>query len=295
MLNNKIPKDLFSVRENEYTILWAKRTYPYAKMFSVTAPLIPSDSDIKTWRDRALAIRHTLIKKGNNAGKQKLLEIAKYEYNMKMIDTDVSPNSVFDILSIVGDSKWYNDNKQARREQVYMMMYGLLRRGKNQWALDIEMEEMKKYNISYVGKDGLDPMYNGKGCIYSILTKVFSNTNTKRFRDVMWSNHKEYLCVRTKKQLEQRSDVTIEKLTCRWGSLHLIREKNNTIENEKMVLQESSQSTGLYNSTTDKGKNWAMNSFKAGITVKELYKQVDSWKCEFDIDKIVERKEGEYL
>jgi len=125
---NTIPKKLFPVIDNDFNENWARRTYPYAHMFTQGVDaLIPSDLCVNNWRNRALQIGLELSNIGKEAGKEQVLNVAKCLYNLKMPGTDISPNCIRDVLRIVGDKQWYNDNKNSRINQIYMMVYGILR------------------------------------------------------------------------------------------------------------------------------------------------------------------------
>ena len=95
---NTIPKNLFPVIDNDFNENWARRTYPYAHMFTQGVDaLIPSDLCVNNWRNRALQIRLELSNIGKEAGKEQVLNVAKSLYNLKMPGTDISPNCIRDV------------------------------------------------------------------------------------------------------------------------------------------------------------------------------------------------------
>ena len=172
---NTIPKDLFPVTDNDFSDSWARRTYAYAHLFAeVSDSLTPKEEDIHIWRNRALQVRLELSEIGKEAGNEMVLEVANVQYNMKIKETDISPNCIQDVLSIIGDQDWYNDNKRARINQIYMMMYGITRQGFNDWLLNLEKKWLQKMNLTYIGRTGRqDSTYNSRGFIYALLKKIF--------------------------------------------------------------------------------------------------------------------------
>ena len=239
-----IPIDLFPIREKGYTLEWANKTYEYCHLFdsNVNTSAFKTDSDLKSWIQTALTIRQSLMKQGNARGKEVVVNIATQMYGMKMISNDnLSPTCVEDILAIIAKSEWYRENKSIRLNQVYTLMYGILRNGQNDWVYDLEKKNLNHYNvkINKETKDVCSPMY--RSCLYQIIILTFGNTNAKRFREAMVRSHGEYLTVRDKISKKLNNTTTVERVSYLSGPAYLVKVKrmdvlfcnneNNKIEN----------------------------------------------------------------
>ena len=288
---NTIPKNLFPQRENEYTRRWARDTYVYAHTFltHLEPTLVPSEDEINTWRSRAIQVRSELTSIGKLAGTNKMLEIANRQYNFKIKGTNLQCTSVQDILNVVGDKDWYNEDKKTRIEQIYMLIYGITRQGFNQWVLDLEQDWMKNMNVTYVTPSGRqDLIYNSRGCVYSLLKKVFNNNVIKMFKQKMWYEHQEYICVRIKNETEDRNNINIQSIDCRWGKIYLCVKKSESHIGSN-VFDKKKLSTR--NSIQEQGKSWVINSLMQGVEENILQHYVRKW-CESYV-RTNKRKEDE--
>ena len=291
---NTIPKNLFPLRENGYTKKWARDTFVYAHLFMthLEPTLVPSEDEINAWRSRAIQLRAELTSLGKVAGTNKMLEIANIQYNFQIKGTMLKCTSVQDILNIVGDKDWYNEDKKTRIDQIYMLIYGITRQGFNQWLLDLEQDWMTKMNITYVTKSGRqDPIYNSRGCIYSLLKKMFNNNIIKQFKQKMWYEHQEYICVRIKNETEDANNIDIQCIDCRWGRIYLcVKKKVSKIEYN---IFKTNDDLFTRKSIEEQGKAWVINSLRQGMEQKVLHTYVDNW-CESYV-LATKGNEGEYI
>ena len=278
MGENTIPKDLFPLKENSYTLAWARHTYPYAHLFSLPLEYTqaPNGDNINVWRSKAIQIRAELTSLGKDAGTKKMLEIANVKYNLRIKDTNLPCQSIEDILTIVGDKTWYNSNKDTRIDQIYMLIYGLTRQGFNQWLLDLERDWMKENNVTYITKSGRqDDFFNSRGSIYSLLKKVFNNNTIKLFKNRMWFHHNEFICVRIKSNIFNNKKVEAKRINCRWGQAYLCTlEKREHVESDDRMIQNAGQKIS---ETYLEGRCWVRNSLQKGMTIDSLHNLVDRW------------------
>ena len=238
--------------------------------------LNPTSEDINLWRSKAIQLRAELASIGKVAGTTKMLQIANIEFNMKIKGTDLHCTSIQDVLNIIGDQEWYNEDKPTRIGQIYMLVYGLTRQGFNQWLLDLEQDWMRKNGVTYITKSGRqDLMYNSRGSIYSLLKKVFNNSVTKQFRQKMWYSHKEYICVRMKQVSVENENVEFQQIDCRWGKVYLCSAKKIINISNYQSAMESETS----NLTTNQcnGKSWVINCLTGGMDRAMIHKYVDRW------------------
>ena len=275
-----IPKHLFPLIDGEFNDEWAKKTFPYAHMFiSSVTTMIPKSEDLELWKSRALQIRKQVLDEGNKAGKEKVLSVAINKYNLFMPcrgTNTIRPNCIQDVLDIIADKEWYNSDKKTRLEQIYMMMYGIKKVGFNQWAIELEENWLKRHNLIYItGKETTDHMYNTRGCIYSTIIQIFSNTNTERFRVTMLNHHNEYIFVRKKEKKNRNGiDIDVVPISCRYGRLYLGKVKGN----ESEVKQKQPTKYKSFKMLHEYGEYWVKKSLRCGMEVRQLQTQIELWK-----------------
>ena len=278
---NTIPKDLFPLKENQYSLSWATKTYPYAHLFALPFDhkFNPNNDHVSMWRSKAIQLRAELTSIGKDKGTGKILEIANIQYNLKIKGTDLPCSSIYDVLTIVSEKDWYNSDKPTRINQIYMMVYGITRQGFDQWLVELENEWMNKYNVTYITKSGRqDLIFNYRGCVYSLLKKVFNNSIIKQFKQTMWYNHQEFICVRLKQNRFGNDIVDVKPIECRWGQLYLCTKKNESNDHEDL------QKVSCYDPNLlpllDRGRKWVEQCINEGINVKELHNVIDKWSSE---------------
>ena len=276
-MSNLIPKDLFPVVDNDYNLEWANKTYAYSHLFSECRnTLDPQDEDINNWRNKALQIRLELSTIGKVTGRQRMLEVARVQFNMKIKGTDISPKCIDDILKIISDKEWYTNDKRDRINQIYMLIYGITRQGFNQWLLDLEQSWLKKRNLTYVSPSGQQTTTSySRGCVFSLMKKVFNNSTIKLFKDTMWVHHNEFLCVRLKSKVIDGCPIDIKQLNCYFGKIYLCSRKPLILTETSNML--TSNSNMQFKNVEEYGKYWVINSVRNGGTKQLLHKQLDRW------------------
>lgn len=276
-MSNLIPKDLFPVVDNEYNLEWAKKTYAYSHLFSECRnTLDPQDEDINNWRNKALQVRLELSNIGKVAGRQRMLEVARVQFNMKIKGTDISPKCIDDILKIICDREWYTNDKRDRINQIYMLVYGITRQGFNQWLLDLEQSWLQQRNLTYVSPSGQPTATSySRGCVFSLLKKVFNNSTIKLFKETMWVHHQEFLCVRLKSKMMDGCPIDIKQLNCHFGKIYLCSRKPLIKTDTSNTL--TSNGNMQFKNIEEYGKYWVIDSVRNGISKQMLHKQLDRW------------------
>ena len=59
------------------------------------------------------------------------------------------PFNVQEVVSVITDPEWYNDNKIYKQDIIHHLAYGIKRKGNNLWLPEAEKEWMAYYGISY--------------------------------------------------------------------------------------------------------------------------------------------------
>lgn len=57
------------------------------------------------------------------------------------------PNSIDDITSIITDKNWYNPDRSMSRKILFHIMYGIFRKGNNQWLEDSSRKWARDRNV----------------------------------------------------------------------------------------------------------------------------------------------------
>ena len=194
-----VPLKLFPVNELQYTIEWAKNTYNYRVLFdsTVNAQNYKNDNELQDWRIQGLQIMKEIKKIGIAYGRQEIVNLARSHYGMTMSQCgNAKPSNLDDVMAIIEDEKWYNENKVYKQNIIYHMMYGLTRSGMNGWLLQQEHKWMQDHNIQYSQEETGIRKTKLRGFVYSIMNSQFSNSTIKLFHTVMQQKYHEFITVR---------------------------------------------------------------------------------------------------
>ena len=194
-----VPLKLLPLTEQNYTTNWAKRYYSYRHLFdkSVTAQCYSSDIEVEEWRLQALQLMKEIKHIGIAYGRKEIVNLARNHYGMTMPNAPLcKPTNVEDVMSIVEDEEWYNDNRSLKHNIIYHLIYGLTRSGMNGWLITQERKWMREHNIQYDTDEVGVRKTKLRGFVYSIMNSKFSNSTTKLFRTVMKRKYQEFITVR---------------------------------------------------------------------------------------------------
>ena len=146
------------------------------------------------------------------------------------------------------------------------MVYGLTRNGGNSWLLNVESDWMQGRNIRYKLVSTVATKPNrSRGCIYQNLSTNFGNTNIKRFKKMMKTQHGEIMFVRDK--LSQKHDVIdVKQIRCCAGVVYLGKYNNyqkpeNSMKNDYEI----------------EARQWVKHCINNGITVDKIKNIVHEW------------------
>ena len=130
-------------------------------------------------------------------GRQEIVNLAREHYGMTMPHScNSKPTNIDDVISIIENEEWYNDNKIFKQNIIYHLMYGLTRSGMNSWLLQQERKWMMERQIRYNEDDVGIRKTKLRGFVYSIMNSKFSNSTIKLFRTVMQRKYGEFITVR---------------------------------------------------------------------------------------------------
>ena len=243
-----VPLKLFPLNEMSYTTQWARGTYCYRYLFDdeTTSESYKTDSDVEDWRLQALQILKEIKNIGIAHGRNEIVKLARGHYGMTMPNAcDCKPTNIDDVMSIIENNEWYNNDKTFKQNIIYHLVYGLTRSGMNGWLLEQEQKWLRSHCIQYDQDEGGICKTKLRGFVYSIMNSKFSNSTIKLFRNAMQRRYGEFIsvrkvplnptanliytprsfvggsgyvvsCINTKKQLASISSSTVERMGINW-------------------------------------------------------------------------------
>ena len=194
-----VPLKLLPLNERHYTSTWAKDNYRYRHLFnrSVTCESYNTEDDLQEWIFEAMKLTKEIKNIGIAFGRSEIVNIAREHYGMTMPNTsNCKPSNIDDVMTIIEDETWYNENTTYKQNIIYHLIYGLTRSGMNGWMLQQEQQWLNKYNIKYNEDEVGIRKTKLRGFVYSIMNSKFSNSTIKLFRTVMQRKHGEFITVR---------------------------------------------------------------------------------------------------
>ena len=283
-----VPLKLLPLNERYFTTKWAEETYCYRFLFNITitSQSYKDDSEVEDWRLQALQMMKEIKQIGIAYGRQEIVNLARGHYGMTMSHScNSKPTNIDDVISIVENEEWYNENKMYKQNIIYHLMYGLTRSGMNAWMLQQEHKWLQKHQIKYCQDEVGLRKTKLRGFVYSIMNSKFSNSTIKLFRTVMQRKFGEFITVRKpvenlssnlqyternflggsgyivscKREQEYLNNVeskTVESLGSKWIALCTKDQKMNVTEIHKMVDElynnlTNNNSTSTITTTTD--------------------------------------------
>ncbi len=177
---------------------WAHRTYDNDcyKFPSFTHKNQQSREDkILHWCDTGNTLRTSLTANGMLAATNELSRIAT-QRQLRRRDGQL-PVNFNDILNIIGDITWYQEDIEYSRELIYILCYRIFRVGYNQWALQAADQWMRNHRLQYTPIDMNEPTM-GKGFAYSLTVQRASLYIGKQMQQRMRRTLNEFMVVRKK-------------------------------------------------------------------------------------------------
>ena len=194
-----IPLKFLPNTDIQYTTKWAQETYCYRYLFddNTTSESYKSEEEVEDWRLQALQMMREIKHIGIAHGRNEIVKLARSHYGMMIPNSgNYKPTNIDDVMSIIGDEDWYNDNKEFKLNIIYHLMYGLTRSGMNGWLIDQEREWLKDRKLQYAQNHIGIRKTKLRGFVYSIMNCQFSNSTIKLFHNIMKRNYGEFITVR---------------------------------------------------------------------------------------------------
>ena len=181
-------------------LAWAKRNNYYSRYYqhldrTATINDNPNKQDYCNWMACGHRIQIEIKELGICETDKEVLRLAS-EYNLRRTSDGQPPTSVDDVLAIFQDKTWYYDNLAKSRKTIYVLTYGLFRKGYNQWAITASNNWLKDHGLRYVDKDKADKAQQRKGFVYRILINKASDRLTKKVQNGMKTHLREFISVR---------------------------------------------------------------------------------------------------
>ena len=194
-----VPLKLLPLNERCFTTSWAQDTYCYRFLFdaTITSQSYKTDSEVEDWRLQSLQLLKEIKQIGIAHGRQEIVNLARGHYGMTMPHScNSKPTNINDVISILENEEWYNDNKIFKQNIIYHLMYRLTRSGMNAWLLQQENKWMTERQIKYNEDEVGLRKTKLRGFVYSIMNSKFSNSTIKLFHTVMQRKYGEFITVR---------------------------------------------------------------------------------------------------
>ena len=220
-----IPLKFLPNTDIQYTTKWAQETYCYRYLFddNTTSESYKSEEEVEDWRLQALQLMREIKHIGIAHGRNEIVKLARSHYGMVMPQSgNYKPTNIDDVMSIIGDEDWYNDNKEFKLNIIYHLMYGLTRSGMNGWLIDQERKWLQDHKLQYTQDHVGVRKTKLRGFVYSIMNCQFSNSTIKLFHNIMKRNYGEFITVR-KPTKTLPSHITYINRTFLGGSGYIVK------------------------------------------------------------------------
>ena len=300
-----VPLKLLPLNERHYTPSWAQQTYCYRYLFNknVTSQSYRSDAELQDWQFEGIQLMKEIKQIGIAYGRSEIVELAYGHYGMTMPNTtNCRPTNIDDIMTIIEDESWYNNNKVHKQNIIYHLIYGITRSGMNGWMLQQEQKWLREHQIRYDEEEVGLRKTKLRGFVYSIMNSKFSNSTIKLFKTVMQRKYGEFITVR-KPVVSSTSNLVYNVrnflgcsgyvVHCKDIQDHLVREDTKSIETigirwialckkEKMCLSDiHAMVDDLYNNDNDENidcknstlsDNDSLNIYKEATNIHQIDK-----------------------
>ena len=214
--------DLFPMHEKHLTLKWAKDTYAYYHLFNddIRTTGYSNDEELLNWISFTKFLIKNIKIKGTEAGRTEIVRLACHQYNLFLPNRESDfhtpfqkPLNVREVVSVITDPVWYNDNKTYKQDIIHHLAYGITRKGNNLWLLEAEKDWMASFGISY-DFNACKRITETRGFVYKLMNSTFSNSTIKMFKRAMLLKLGEYISVRDNEGIIKKIDSgTIKNLT----------------------------------------------------------------------------------
>ena len=175
-----VPLDLIPVLPREVHFDWGAKTYKYYHLFNpnINKDCYSNNEEIIDWTRYANKLQKELKETGLVKANEEVLRLCKKEFNMLRTDGQI-PVSITDVVSILRQTTWYNQDKHRSRHIVYMMSHGIVRSGYNKWVYQAVYEWMKAHKIAYDRPEITNSVFNTNMIPQSIDSDIFQNKGSR--------------------------------------------------------------------------------------------------------------------
>lgn len=198
-------------------VSWSMNNYAYHQYFDASYSIYAkNEEDYVIWATVGNKLRSDIQEDGVNLAEMEVVKVEK-GFGIKTKNNQ-NPVNLNDILKVVADPIWYNENINHKREIVYRMAYLPFREGHNQWALNYENSLLVSRGLTYDFKERCH-----KGFVLKNLFHKESAKISRQFQRAMDRTHLE--CIAVRKQTRSEHGYTVH----RFGrNSYYIADKKNT-------------------------------------------------------------------
>ena len=273
-IDRSVDSNLFPLNDKELTLDWARRTYAQYPLFndSILSRSYGNDDDLKAWIAEAKQLMKEIKIKGIDAGRKEIVRVACHQYNMYLlnktndfVNPPQRPLNIREVLSIIGDPVWYNDEKTYKQDIIHHLAYGIRRKINNLWLIETEKMWMEQYGITYKYTN-CKRITETRGFVYKLMNSTFSNSTIKMFKRVMLSNLGEYISVRDNEGIVNKinsgliRNLTYQKRTFKNGKGIIITNLNHKVVKKVPDMNE----------LTNNVNEWVAVSIKNGVVLEQI-------------------------
>ena len=273
-IDRSVDFNLFPLNDKYLTLDWARKTYAQYHLFNdaILSQSYTTDDDLIAWIADAKQLMKQIKIKGTEAGRAEIVRVACYQYNMFMLNKTNDfvappqrPLNIREVLSIISDPIWYNDETSYKQDIIHHLAYGITRKNNNSWLIETEKEWMEEYGIMY-RYTNCKRITETRGFVYKLMNSTFSNSTIKMFKRIMLTNLGEYISVRD-------NEGIVNKIKS--GEIVNLRYQTRTFKNGKGIiitnldhktLNKSTDMTKLVNNVNE----WVAVSIKNGVVLEQM-------------------------
>ena len=192
---------------------------------SVHSTLFSTESEVMEYQRELAKHKARLMLEFNPILVDKILEVAKHEFNWINPRTKQAPNSLRDLKDCIADKEAWKTS--SRKNEVYTLMFGIFKKPNEQWLKNRVVHWMLNNKIEYEEDATWGNHSKGRrteGCYFSVVKGLRHDSFNKSFSKVISSVHGCEMVNSDQNVKRKRHDYHWEKLD--GGNGYLKRKKN---------------------------------------------------------------------
>lgn len=216
-----VPMDLIPINTSSLTMDWARTTLKYHKCFDASVrDAIPSltetDADFNLrcsqWIECAKRIIDNLQNYSTSIYHVECnVQLTSTRFNLVHPSTKVKISTVAQLLELIREKDWYNNNKGENLKTIYFFQHGIFTNGQDEWAHAAANKWLDNMNLMYddstssnnsTGNESNIKLRKKKGFVLKFVTNYASDSYGKKLRNAMKSTYGEYITIRRKVKAE---------------------------------------------------------------------------------------------